>query len=82
MDVPKPGIKSELQLWQMPDLLTQCTTLGQGSNLYLCRDPSHCSQILNALCHSGNSYTLTFDHALDSIQHERDGNKQGNDLLR
>lgn len=56
--------------------------LGQGSNLCLHRDPSSYGPILNALCHSGNSYTLTFDHALDSIQHERDGNKQGNDLLR
>ena len=25
------------------------------SNLCLCSDPSHCSQILNLLCHSGNS---------------------------
>ena len=27
----------------------------QGSNLFLCSDPSCCSQILNPLCHSRNS---------------------------
>ena len=26
---------------------------GWGLNLHLCRDPSHCSQILNPLCHCG-----------------------------
>lgn len=26
-------------------------------------------------------WTLTFGHALDSVQHECDGNEQGNDLF-
>ena len=36
--------------------------LGQawGSNLCLCSHPCYCSQILNPLCHSGNSLTRKF----------------------
>ena len=35
------------------DPLAHCT--GQGSNPLLCSHPRCCSQILNPLCHSGNS---------------------------
>ena len=38
-------------IWKFP---------GQGLNLYLCSDLSHCSQSLNPLHHSGNSYFIDF----------------------
>ena len=33
---------------------------GRGSNPFLCSDLSCCSQILNLLCHSGNSKAVSF----------------------
>ena len=55
----RAGTESKPQLQPTPQL-RQCQTLkpravGQGSNLCLCSYPSHCSQVLNPLYHSGNS---------------------------
>ena len=56
MEVPRPGVESELQLQSTPQLW-QCwiflpTVLGWGSNLHLPSDLSHCSWTLNPLPHS------------------------------
>ena len=47
MEVPRPEAESKPQLWQ--SWILQPTMLGQGLN------PSHCTKVLNPLCHSGNS---------------------------
>ena len=39
-------------IWKLP---------GQGSNLHLCSDLSHCTQILNPLCHYRHSSIEQFD---------------------
>ena len=60
MEVSWPGIESEPQLGPMLQLeqcqILESTVLDQGWNLHLCSDPSRCSQILNPLHHSRNSY--------------------------
>ena len=53
MDVPRPGA--------VPTYTSAVANAGyltQGSNLCICRDPSHCSQILNPLGHNWNSYSV------------------------
>ena len=55
---PMPGIESKSR--PMPQL-QQCQILyptepGQGSNTHLHGEHNHCSQILNPLCHSRNSW--------------------------
>ena len=42
-----------MKIWHLQFL--QPTVLGKELNLFLCRDPSHCSQILNPPYHCGNS---------------------------
>ena len=60
MEIPWPVIEFKLQLGPMPQLW-QCqillpTVLCRGWNTCLHSDCSHRSQILNSLCHSGNSF--------------------------
>ena len=56
MEVPGPGIHSvpQLQHHQIP----APTAAGQGSNRQHHSGLSHCRQMLNPLCHSGNSSPL------------------------
>ena len=64
MKVPRSGIESKLQLrskmqlWQQWTL--QPTVPGMGLNTHLCSDLSHCSWILNPLCHSRSSLYFNF----------------------
>ena len=65
MEVPGPGIESEPQLW-LKLQLQQCQILyltmqDQRLNFHLHSDLSHCSQVLNPLCHSGTSKQEFFD---------------------
>ena len=67
MEVSGPEIDSEPQLRLMrlmpqlrQHLILSPTALGRELNLHLPSDLSHCSQILNPLYHSGNSYYLIF----------------------
>ena len=60
IDFPRPGIESDLQLWQWTDSLTHCLGLGiEPTPLHTppphSSRPSRYSQILNLLCHSRNS---------------------------
>ena len=54
-EVPRPGIRSELQLWPMPQLW-QLTAPGQGS--VLCLGTAETAPI--PLCHSGNCLMYLF----------------------
>ena len=57
---PKPRLRPSFELsWDLCQILRPAV-LGLGWNLCLCRDPSHCSQILNPPQHSGNAKSLPF----------------------
>ena len=64
MEVPWPRTESEQELQPTPQLqqhwILSPTVPGQGWNWHLCRDPDHCSQIMNTLHHSRNSLFFTF----------------------
>ena len=63
MEVPRPGTESEPQLQPMPQLerrwIFSPTAPGQGLNFATVMN-SHCSRILNPLCHSRNCYIQFF----------------------
>ena len=54
MEIPRPGIKSEPQLWSMPQLQQHwiLNPLCQGLNPHIHSNGSCYSWILNSLCHS------------------------------
>ena len=59
IEILEPGIESWPQWWPVPQLglcqNLQPTALGWGSKSRLLSNLSHCSRILNPLCHRGNS---------------------------